>query len=383
MPSRRRTANKNLANNLAEVQRRLRTLERRPVRSKLGNRSVTGAAIGPNSVDGTQVSFGINLVTSVDQVTGAVIPPTNILDGTTRTDPNTGLTETWSESLQAWIKTTDPSAQFDADMAALLATQAAESATQAASDASDAMTSANGKNTVFRQSSTPTAKANGDIWFDTSAILNDSTGSRPKRWNATTSQWEAFGLSYAAITSLDADTIVAGTITGRTLQTSANGNRIVVSNSDDIVFWKDDTTIVGVITPIIAGWVGNKYSFTGGVQMVGSLPDTQGGEAYPAVVAAGDADAGVPGAYLIGSADSELGVYDIGFYYSGPTGSIASISSDIISILSGYGTPGDQYIELYGPLVLGNNTDEGPLMQGSGIPTKAGNTFGQVVFRYT
>ena len=382
MPSRRRTANKNLSNNLAEVQRRLRTLERRPTRSKLGNRSVTGAAIGPNSVDSTQVSFGINLVTSVDQVTGAVIPPTNILDGTTRTDPNTGLTETWSESLQAWIKTTDPSAQFDADMAALLAAQAAASATQAALDASDAMTSANGKNTVFRQSGTPTAKAVGDIWFDTTAIANDSTGSRPKRWSGTA--WVAFGLSYAAITSLDADTIVAGTITGRTLQTSSTGNRIVVSNSDDIVFWSDDTTVAGVITPIVAGWSNDGYTFTGGVQMVGSLPATQGGEAYPAVVAAGDADAGVPGAYLIGSADSELGVSDTGFYYSGPTGGFASISSDIISIISGYGaTAGDQFIELYGPLVLGDNADEGPLMSGTGVPSKNGNTFGQVVFRYT
>ena len=46
MPSRRRSANKNLGNNLSDVQRRIRSLERRPARSRLGAKSVTTAAIG-------------------------------------------------------------------------------------------------------------------------------------------------------------------------------------------------------------------------------------------------------------------------------------------------------------------------------------------------
>ena len=50
MPSRRRSRSKNLNNNLSDVQRRLRSLERRPVRTKLASRVVTKAAIAPNSV---------------------------------------------------------------------------------------------------------------------------------------------------------------------------------------------------------------------------------------------------------------------------------------------------------------------------------------------
>ena len=403
MPSRRRTANKNLSNNLAEVQRRLRTLERRPTRSKLGNRSVTGAAIGPNSVDSTQVSFGINLVTSVDQVTGAVIPPTNILDGTTRTDPNTGLTETWSESLQAWIKTTDPMAQFAADTAAADAAQAAADAAQAASDASDAMTSANGKNTVFRQSITPTAKAVGDIWFDSTPDASDLTssgtaagGSRPKRW--TGSAWVPFGLSYAAITSLDADKIVAGTITGRTLKTSGTGRRIEITDSDDIIFYGHDPTTsldyqVGLITPIAAGWSdtstdsGGSYNIAGGVAIIGSTSAVLNGAAsFPNITVASDTDLGTVGAYLFGSAGTYLSIDSAGVASYGDENSGFQIWNDQISFNASYSVdPGvGRYINFWGPIAFQDlNNGDGPLLQGSGIPSADGKYTGQIIFRYT
>ena len=64
MPSRRRSRNKNLGNNLADVQRRLRNMERRPVRTKLQNKVVTTAAIAVNAVGPDEVSFGTTVITS-------------------------------------------------------------------------------------------------------------------------------------------------------------------------------------------------------------------------------------------------------------------------------------------------------------------------------
>ena len=139
-----------------------------------------------------------------------------------------------------------------------------------------------------------------------------------------------------------------------------------------------------------AGWTGSDpnsaspgdYVLTGGVQITGSQPSIQGGPAYPAVVAAGDTDAGFAGAYLIGAADSSLSVYDTGFYYSGPADSYGYVSADIISLVSGYSGTQSQYVEIVGPLVLSEDSTEGPIMQGTGIPTVAG-TVGQIIFRYT
>ena len=81
-------------------------------------------------------------------------------------------------------------------------------AAKAAADA--AQTSANGKNRVFRQSTTPTALAVGDIWF------NSGSGNRPKQWDGTT--WVDFGLGYQAIDSIDANTISTGYLAAARIQ---------------------------------------------------------------------------------------------------------------------------------------------------------------------
>jgi hypothetical protein len=397
MPSRRRTANKNLSNNLAEVQRRLRTLERRPVRSKLGNRSVTGTAIGPNSVDGTQVSFGINLVAQVDPVTGDPIAILNPQDGQQVFDPYSGVTNTYSEEYNTYIETsaTDLTAQ---------------------SLALNAQASADGKNTIYRQSSAPTGGtyAVGDIWFD------ESNDGKINRWTVTsgTGAWSAFTLgdkaigninanhinagtidaSVITVSNLDASKITAGTITGRTLKTSGTGRRIEITDGDDIVFYGYDPITssdyqVGLITPIAAGWsdsstdAGGSYNIAGGVAIIGSVSAVSNGAAsYPNITVASDTDAGTVGAYLFGSAGTYLSIDSAGVASYGDENSVFQIWNDQISFNASYSVDPavDRYINFWGPIAFQDlDNADGPLLQGSGIPSADGKYTGQIIFRYT
>lgn len=81
---------------------------------------------------------------------------------------------------------------------------AQSASTAAASAATAAQTTANGKNAVFRQSTTPTALGVGDVWFNTA---NDNSISR---WDGTS--WVANSLGNNAIASLSASKLTAGTI---------------------------------------------------------------------------------------------------------------------------------------------------------------------------
>ena len=288
MPSRRRSRSKNLTNNLADVQRRLRFLERRPVRTRLSNRVVTRAALAPNSVSEDEVSFGTAIVVPPGgNINDVIAEVENPKDGLLVVDTDSGSSKVYYEDEETYVDITDPNAQLTAeeaqqaaddaqtaadeaqlaaDDALLAADAAADSAALADQAAQGASLSANGKNAVFRQSTEPTQQVNGaplrvgDIWFDTTAVskdgFTDSNGSRPRRYagpGATVdARWPFFGLSYAAITSLDADRITAGVITGRTLQTSASGNRVVISNNDEIIFYDNQGVPCGRVSPYFA-----------------------------------------------------------------------------------------------------------------------------------
>jgi hypothetical protein len=239
MPSRRRSRNKNIGNNLAEVSRRLRTLERKPVRTRLGNRIVKTSSLAPNAVGPDEVNFGTAVITTDPTVDNTYVE--NPKDGLFVVSSTTGATSVYSEKDDDFYPLADPTAQADA-------AQAAEDAADAKDAATTAQLSANGKNAVFRGPGPFTATKVGDIWFDSNAISGDSSGNRPRRW--TGSEWEFFGLSYAAITSIDADRIVTGTLTGRNIRTSDTGRRIEMSNTDQLIFRGDNgSTVVGKITP--------------------------------------------------------------------------------------------------------------------------------------
>jgi hypothetical protein len=398
MPSRRRSRNKNLGNNLADVQRRLRNMERRPVRTKLQNRVVTTAAIAVNAVTPDEVSFGTTVITS-DPVNTIENPK----DGLLVINETAGTTSVYSEEQRDYIQL------------------------PAVDD--DARTVANGKNTIYYQNSAPSGGtyAVDDTWFDS------DDGYKMYTWTGTT--WSGFQLGNSAIaeisatkitagslaagvivtsnlsagqittgslssaviatTALNANNITAGTITGITFQTSTpesgNDRAIRITNSDDVLFYTnaDEIGILTVVNTNFGGiGDGDSWSWTDAVVMAGlegTVP-AQGTAPYPFVAASGSGSSGVAG--LFGNATNYVYADNFGIELQGDVrtgGPDFTSIADLINLASGYGdTDGAKWrIEINGPLVFAYDDDEGPLSEGSGQPTSSGHTSGQIVFRYT
>lgn len=163
MPSRRRSRNKNIGNNLAEVTRRLRTLERKPVRTKLTNRVVKTAFIAPNAVTADEVSFGTTIITDKADTNDAYVE-----------NPKDNLIIFSSTSKQASVYSADDDTNYP------ITDPAAQSAADTAQETADtAQETADGKAKTYTQNDEPTGEAFnvGDLWIDT----ND--GNRLYRYN--------------------------------------------------------------------------------------------------------------------------------------------------------------------------------------------------------
>lgn len=249
MPSRRRSANKNLGNNLSDVQRRIRSLERRPARSRLGAKSVTTAAIGAEVITPEQVNFGTVVV-------GAPGDITDPKDGQLVINPNDGSVAVYNGDNGAFIDIGDPQA-FDLSVTAFAA-------------ANTAVQTANGKNKVTYSLSAPGTTANtaGDIWwqYTTGNIISGQwTGLGGTSWQANT-------VGNAVIANLDAGKITSGfiqaarinagtitanmiaataldakTITGSTIQTSsATTSKVILDTSGLRAINSGGTTTVNI-----------------------------------------------------------------------------------------------------------------------------------------
>lgn len=437
MPSRRRSRNKNLGNNLADVQRRLRFLERRPIRTKLSSRVVTRAAIAPNSVSADEAEFGTSVVVPPGQDPAFVISSIeNPKEGFLVVDADTGGSQIYSQTSESYYDVADPVANASADAAA-------DAAALAAANAAAAQQTADGKNKVFRQASQPSTGpfAEGDLWFDTDddnkiyrytggswstavqlgnnaiASLSASkltagtidanvitvsninagniTAGNIASERLTTTQLNATNITSG---SLSASRIGAGTITasvsisGPTITLTGgqtgifrtdtpNNRRIEITDTDDIIFYGDTGTRSGTITSVGGTWAipssdGDPgYSIPGGVMLYGgSVSVSNGTETYPSVIATANQVA------LFGDSSSRFtaGSGALGMY--GPT---ANINNDITTIFTGYSNTGTNFwhLRLKGRLVF-EQDNQGPLSPGTGQPTENGVIVGQVVFRY-
>ena len=405
MPSRRRSRNKNLGNNLADVQRRLRNMERRPVRTKLQNRVVTTAAIAVNAVGPDEVSFGTTVVTS-DPVNTIENPK----DGLFVVNETAGTTSVYSEAKNDYIQlpAVDDTARATAD----------------------------GKNTIYRQNNAPTGGtySAGDLWYDQDDgnKMYRYVGSPTNAWtegvvlgtnavanlnasvitageinantislinlNAANISTGALEAARIATTALNANNITAGIISGITIQTSdvGTGRAIKISNEDDVLFYtsNDEIGILTVVNTSQSGTGdGDSWSWTDAVVMAGlegTVP-AQGTAPFPFVAASGTANGGIGVAGLFGGGDKYVYVDTFGVELQGDVragGPSFTSISDLVSLSSGYGeTDGYSWrIEINGPLALSENLDQGPLSLGSGQPpsTAADNLIiGQIVFRYT
>lgn len=187
MSSRRRNSKKNLGTNLSDIQRRLRRMERKPIRTRLQNRVIKGAAIAPSTITADEVEFGTNIV-STETPEDFIVNPK---DGQEVTNPDTGGKKVYDELTGEWIDIKDPAAQASAD----------------------------GKNTIYRQDSQPSGGTyvTGDVWFDT------DDDNKIYRYSSATSTWVGFTLGNNALASISANKITAGTI---------DASVITVSNLD-------------------------------------------------------------------------------------------------------------------------------------------------------
>lgn len=198
MPSRRRSRSKNLGTSLSDVQRRMRYLERRPVRTKLQRKVVTTAAIAPNAVTPDEVDFGTTIIT-----TDPVEDIQNPKDGLLVVNPN------------------DESAQiYNGDTGEYIPLPSVDTV---------ARTTADGKNTIYRQDSEPTGDtyANGDLWFDTD---NDNAFSRYSAASTSTVTNKALSGNVATLTTSAPHTFVVGeTITVSGVDSIFNGSYTVTA----------------------------------------------------------------------------------------------------------------------------------------------------------
>lgn len=375
MPSRRRRRTKNVGTNLAEVQRRLRYLERRPIKTRLQRNVVTTDSIAVNAVTPDEVSFGTGIVTSDDP--NSVFNPK---EGLLVVDPDSGAANVYSEEQKSFVPVADPIAEIVASS----------------------------KSTVYYSANPPVADpelpfAVGDTWFDTN---NDYALSL---WNG--SAWVPFQLSNNALGSIAVEKLLAGTITaaisitsptinggtitGATLQTSTGARQIRITNSDDIIFYKNNVA-EGIVTGIDDNqWDSedpkNNWDFAAGVIMTGNVPlgQPQGKVRYPAVAVAYESEFdGIAGLF----GNSKNAVYADHFGVT-TQGDLFQSYADVIDLAAGWGSTFDNFgnetlwnIYIGSRLVLGYDQDLGPLAEGTGAPTSNnsdGLIQGQVIFKYT
>jgi hypothetical protein len=288
-------------------------------------------------------------------------------------------------------------AALEAADAAFAAESSADNSRAAAASALAATESANKRNSVFRApasayapASAPTANSIGDIWFDTTPLTadNGAGGAKPRRWDGTA--WQPFGLSYAAITSLDADTITAGTLTGRTVRTSASGNRVEMSNTDVISFYNNDGLTVGTIQP---GFLNEGLILTAGtggssIVMTGTSYDTDSSLSLSTSQARGQIFlydntifGNTAGGVLIDGDNINLAAGEGGFDLTVSIGGYTQISgaNGVINIIADEILFGADKVSLgSGDLILGVSS----YVQGAGAPTGAADD-GTIIFKYT
>lgn len=167
MASRRRRR-KGIGKVLTTVERKVRRIEKRPGPKRVKSNSITTEKIVPRAIETKKIAtdavtpneadFGVTFVTATE-------PTEYLKEGTTWVDPTDGATQVYSTDINDFVTVTDAAAQADAAAAVAAANYA--------------VTTADGKNKIFFQGTTPTATATADQWIDT------SNGNILKIWNGT------------------------------------------------------------------------------------------------------------------------------------------------------------------------------------------------------
>lgn len=218
MSSRRRNSKKNLGTNLSDIQRRLRRMERKPIRTRLQNRVIKAAAIAPSSITADEVGFGTAIV-STDPENDVLNPK----DGLLVINPDDNAAFVYSEDQGDYLEIKDANAQASAD----------------------------GKNTIYRQTTQPTGAsyATGDTWFDsddgnkiyrydgTNWVAVQLGGNGLANINANSINTGTLNASLVTVSNLDAGSITTGTLSaitirGNTIQQGSSGTYIIMDQTN-------------------------------------------------------------------------------------------------------------------------------------------------------
>jgi hypothetical protein len=219
--SRRFRARKTLAKSVDRIDKRMRYVEKRTAKTRLTPRvvtteklyakTVTTEKIADNAVTTQIIAPGAVTTDEIDFNAGDIGGSTSYVQPSAPSNPNLG--DLWfDDGNDNELKQWNGSAWVSVRDATIAIAQSAATAAQ---------TTADGKNQIYRQGTTPSGSFTvGDLWFDTA---NDN---RIARWDG--GSWVAYGLGNAAIANLDAGKITAGYIAAdRIAANSLNANKIV------------------------------------------------------------------------------------------------------------------------------------------------------------
>lgn len=266
MASRRRRR-KGIGKVITSVERKVRRIEKRPGAKRLKTNVVTTEKILPraivtkkiadDAVTANEAAFGVPVITDTE-------PTTNLKEGTLWVNPDDGAAAVYSTDSSSFIPVTDATAQSIAagknttyvqaneptggtyttgdlwididDGNKLYAWSGTAWVARQDGDIAFAQSTADGKNTIFRQTTAPTGGtyASGDLWFDT------DDNNKIYRFNGT--NWsEAVQLGGNALANVNANSITAGTI---------DASVITVSNinAGNITTGKINTGLITVST---------------------------------------------------------------------------------------------------------------------------------------
>jgi len=234
----RRRRRKGIGKVITSVERKVRRIEKRPGAKRLKTNVVTTDKILPraivtkkidtDAVTANEAAFGVPVITDTQ-------PTENLKEGTLWVNPDDGAAAVYSTDSSTFIGVTDATAQTIAASKNTTYVQASEptGGTYSAGDLwididdgnklyawsgtawvarqdgaiATAQATADGKNTIYRQTTAPTGGtyATGDLWFDT------DDNNKIYRYNGT--NWNtAVQLGGNALANVNANTITAGTI---------------------------------------------------------------------------------------------------------------------------------------------------------------------------
>jgi hypothetical protein len=244
----RRRRRKSIGKVVVDVERRIRRVEKRPgskrlktnvvTTEKLGFRAVTTKTVAPDAITANEADFGTTVVTDTE-------PTAYLKEGLTWVNPDDGSTNVYSTDLGDFVTVTDAAAVAIAqgknktyvqdnqptggsysegdlwidtnDGNKLYAYVGTAWVLKQDGDIASALASANGKNTIYRQTSQPSGGTyvTGDTWFDS------DDNNKIYRYNGTT--WVAVQLGGNGLANINANAITTGTI---------DASVITVSNLD-------------------------------------------------------------------------------------------------------------------------------------------------------